>query len=70
MTVAQALAGAFADDAESIAAQIGRRALDELLAAHRLWIEWLDDGAGAEVRARGGAGVAGAALRWERLLRR
>ena len=42
--IAQALAGAFADDAEWIAAQIGRRALDELLAAHRLWIEWLDAG--------------------------
>ena len=41
---AQALAGAFAADAEDIAAQIGRRALDELLAAHRLWIEWLDEG--------------------------
>ena len=41
---AQALAEAFAADAEGIAAQIGRRALDELLAAHRLWIEWLDDG--------------------------
>ena len=27
-----------------IAAQIGRRALDELLAAHRLWIDWLDEG--------------------------
>ena len=35
---------AFAADAEEIAAQIGRRALDELLAAHRLWIEWLDAG--------------------------
>ncbi len=42
--VAQALASAFAAHAEDIAAQIGRRALDELLAAHRLWIEWLDDG--------------------------
>jgi SAM-dependent methyltransferase len=42
--VAQALAAAFAADAEDIAAQIGRRALDELLAAHRLWIEWLDAG--------------------------
>ena len=42
--VAQALADAFAADAEDIAAQIGRRALDELLAAHRLWIEWLDGG--------------------------
>jgi hypothetical protein len=42
--VAQALAGAFAAHAEEIAAQIGRRALEELLAAHRLWIEWLDAG--------------------------
>jgi SAM-dependent methyltransferase len=42
--VAQALADAFAADAGAIAAQVGRRALDELLAAHRLWIEWLGDG--------------------------
>ena len=41
---AQALAAAFAADAEEIAAQIGRPALDDLLAAHRLWIEWLDEG--------------------------
>jgi SAM-dependent methyltransferase len=41
---AQALAGAFAADAAGIAAQIGREALDELLAAHRLWVEWLDEG--------------------------
>jgi SAM-dependent methyltransferase len=41
---AQALAGAFAADAADIAAQIGPRVLDELLAAHRLWIEWLDEG--------------------------
>jgi SAM-dependent methyltransferase len=41
---AQALASAFADDGPSIAAQIGRRALDELLAAHELWIEWLGTG--------------------------
>jgi hypothetical protein len=40
---AQALADAFAADSEDIAAQIGRRALDELLAAHRLWIEWLGE---------------------------
>ena len=39
-----ALADAFAADAEAITAQIGRRALDDLLAAHRLWIEWLDAG--------------------------
>ena len=41
---AMALAEAFAADAADIDAQIGRRALDELLAAHRLWIEWLDEG--------------------------
>jgi SAM-dependent methyltransferase len=41
---AQALAGAFAEDAAAIAARVGRRALDELLAAHRLWVEWLDAG--------------------------
>ena len=41
---ARALTGAFAADAEGIAAQIGRPALDELLAAHRLWIEWLEEG--------------------------
>jgi hypothetical protein len=41
---ARALAGAFAADAEEIAAQIGRPALDDLLAAHRVWIEWLDEG--------------------------
>ncbi len=41
---AQALAGAFAADAADIAAQIGRWALDELLAAHRLWVKWLDEG--------------------------
>jgi SAM-dependent methyltransferase len=41
---AHALASAFTADAAAIAAQIGRRALDELLAAHRLWIRWLDEG--------------------------
>jgi SAM-dependent methyltransferase len=41
---AQALADELVADAGDIAAQIGRRALDDLLAAHRLWIEWLDEG--------------------------
>jgi SAM-dependent methyltransferase len=41
---AQALADAFAADAADIAAQIGHRALGELLTAHRLWIDWLDAG--------------------------
>jgi sarcosine/dimethylglycine N-methyltransferase len=42
--VADALIEAFTADAEGIAAQIGRRALDELLAAHRLWRGWLREG--------------------------
>jgi SAM-dependent methyltransferase len=42
--VAESLIDAFAADATNIAAQIGRRALDELLAAHRLWSEWLETG--------------------------
>ena len=41
---ADSLAAAFAADAAAIAAQIGRRALDDLLAAHRLWTDWLDTG--------------------------
>ena len=43
-TTAQALLHAYRADAEAIAAQIGRRALDDILAAHRLWIDWLDEG--------------------------
>ena len=39
--VAESLIDAFASDATDIASQIGQRALDELLAAHRLWSEWL-----------------------------
>ena len=42
--VADALIGAFCADAPGIAAQIGQQALDELLAAHRLWRDWLRDG--------------------------
>ena len=41
---AQALADAFAADAEGIADGIGRRALDDLVEAHRLWIAWLGRG--------------------------
>jgi SAM-dependent methyltransferase len=39
--VANSLIDAFAANAVDIAAQIGRRALDELLTAHRLWRDWL-----------------------------
>ena len=42
--VADALVDAFAADDADISAQIGRRALDELLASHRLWSEWLREG--------------------------
>ena len=42
--VADSLIDAFAADARAIAAQIGRRALEELLAAHRLWSDWLREG--------------------------
>lgn len=43
-SVADSLISAFTADATDIAAQIGRRALDELLAAHRLWSDWLRKG--------------------------
>ncbi len=42
--VADSLTEAFAVDAADITAQIGRRALEELVAAHRLWSEWLREG--------------------------
>jgi SAM-dependent methyltransferase len=42
--IADSLIEAFAGDAAEIAAQIGERALDELLAAHRLWSDWLAEG--------------------------
>jgi SAM-dependent methyltransferase len=42
--VADSLADAFAADATDITAQIGRRALEELLAAHRVWSDWLREG--------------------------
>ena len=42
--VADSLIDAFTADATDIAAQIGHRALQELLAAHRLWSRWLREG--------------------------
>jgi SAM-dependent methyltransferase len=42
--IADSLLSAFASDAPDIAAQIGHRALEELLVAHRLWSDWLRDG--------------------------
>jgi SAM-dependent methyltransferase len=42
--VAESLTAAYAADAAAITSQIGPRALDELLTAHRLWTEWLASG--------------------------
>lgn len=42
--VAESLIDAFVADSTSIAAQIGRGALEEMLAAHRLWSDWLREG--------------------------
>ncbi len=44
MARAQSLTEAFAADAAQITAQIGDRALEELLRAHRLWVDWLGTG--------------------------
>jgi SAM-dependent methyltransferase len=42
--MAESLGHAFDSDATDISAQIGARALEELLAAHRLWSTWLRQG--------------------------
>jgi SAM-dependent methyltransferase len=42
--MADSLGSAFAADGADISAQIGRRGLEELLEAHRLWSEWLGEG--------------------------
>ncbi len=41
---AESLTTAVTDDAADIAPEIGDQALNELLAAHRLWIDWLNSG--------------------------
>ncbi len=42
--MADSLTGAYAADAPNIAARIGPEAVDELIAAHRLWSDWLRNG--------------------------
>jgi SAM-dependent methyltransferase len=44
LAVADSLIEAFEADATNIAAHVGDRALDEVLAAHRLWSDWLREG--------------------------
>lgn len=42
--MAESLTDAYAARAANITAEVGERALDELLAAHRLWADWLRAG--------------------------
>ncbi|HET7474643.1 MAG TPA: class I SAM-dependent methyltransferase [Dermatophilaceae bacterium] len=44
LAVVDSLIDGFAADGDRIAAHIGERALDELVAAHRLWSDWLRSG--------------------------
>jgi SAM-dependent methyltransferase len=44
LEVAAALTDAYAADSTAIASRIGHRALEDLLASHRLWTEWLAAG--------------------------
>ena len=44
LATARALADAYAADGDAIAAQVGRRGLEDLLTAHRLWIDWFATG--------------------------
>jgi SAM-dependent methyltransferase len=44
LAAANSLIAAFAADAPAIEARVGRPALEDLLAAHRLWSEWLREG--------------------------
>jgi SAM-dependent methyltransferase len=44
LTMADSLLRAYASKRDEIAVGVGRRALDELLAAHRLWRDWLQSG--------------------------
>jgi hypothetical protein len=42
--VAESLIDAYTADATAIVAKLGRSALEDLLAAHRLWSAWLETG--------------------------
>lgn len=63
--MADSLIEAFAAHAAQISAEIGERALDELVASHRLWSRWLQDG-----RVRKIAFVAEKAAPWAEPVRR
>jgi sarcosine/dimethylglycine N-methyltransferase len=42
--IVDSLVDAFAAGANAIAAQLGRRAVDDLLSSHRIWSDWLREG--------------------------
>lgn len=42
--IVDSLVDAFAAEADAIAAQLGRRAVDDLLTSHRIWSDWLREG--------------------------
>ena len=44
LDVAASMTAALTEDASYIAAHVGQRALDELIAAHQLWTDWLKEG--------------------------
>ena len=44
LSTADALLRAYAAEGDAIATGVGRRALDELVSAHRLWRDWLRSG--------------------------
>ena len=50
--IADALLDAFLAERSTIEAELGDGALDDLLAAHLLWRDWLDDRPRAKVRDR------------------
>jgi sarcosine/dimethylglycine N-methyltransferase len=42
--VVDSLIDAFAAEADALAAQVGHRAVDDLLTSHRIWSDWLSEG--------------------------
>ena len=44
LAVARSLLDGYAAAAEAVSLQVGEQALKELLAAHRLWVEWMSSG--------------------------
>jgi sarcosine/dimethylglycine N-methyltransferase len=58
LVVAEALTAAYAMHRRPLAEQIGMQAVDDLVAAHRLWVEWLRSGRIRKVAVVAGCGSA------------